>query len=108
MWKLVKFWLPVRRKTVREWLEQIARGIEKMAETQTEVIVRLNLAAEKAAKIADETRSLLTKQTALLEEIANLQNASPELTAAADAVSAQLDIVDELVPDPIVEPPPVV
>lgn len=86
-----------------EWIEplvaQINWKLDKIMATQAELTQQLNDQAAQAAKIGNETRSLLDKIQELLAVIAAGQNVSPELQAAADAVGAQLNIVDALVPD---------
>lgn len=67
--------------------------------TQAELTEQLNAMTEQAGKVAGETRTLLTRIEDLLAQLANAQVVNPELQAAADALKAQLDVVDELVPD---------
>lgn len=68
--------------------------------TQKELADQLAAATAKADKIGNETRTLLTRIQELLDQIANnTSNVTPELQAAADALSAQLQVVDDLVPD---------
>lgn len=67
--------------------------------TQEELAAQLTAAAAKAEKIGNETRSLLTRIEELLAALTAGATVSPEVQAAADAVSAQLEVVDALVPD---------
>lgn len=70
-----------------------------MAKTQAEVAQQLRDALAKLGKIETEqdNQALLIK--ALLEAAANQPNASDELTAAADALSAELEVSDAKVDD---------
>lgn len=77
-----------------------------MAKTQAELAAQLTAATAKIDKIGTETRGLITKVQELTDIINNQAEVSPELQAAADAVDAQLTIVDELVPDATPETPP--
>lgn len=67
--------------------------------TQSELAAQLTAATAKAEKIGNETRTLLTRITELLEQLNNAGTVTPELQAAADALQAQLEVVDNLVPD---------
>ncbi len=73
--------------------------------TQAELAAQLKANTEQAAKIGAETQTLLDKIRDLLEQLANQSGVTPELQAAADALKAQLQVVDELVPDVVVPPP---
>lgn len=80
----------------------------RIVATQEEVVQQLNAAKAQAEKIGGETRTLLTRIEDLLAQLANAANVTPELQAAADAVTEQLAVVDDLVPDapaPEVAPP---
>lgn len=80
-------------------LEQILHQLEIIMATQAELAQQLTDAAAKAEKVGNETRTLLTQIQALLDQVANATAVSPELQAAADAVTAQLAVVDDLVAD---------
>lgn len=73
--------------------------------TQAELTAQLQAASAKIEKVGGETRSLITKVQELTDVINNLPEVSPELKAAADNVTAQLEIVDGLVPDAPEEEP---
>lgn len=75
---------------------KILKGI--MA-TQQEAAVALQAVKDQIVKIGAETSSLLTKVTDLLAIIAAGGEVSTELQNAIDAVKAQAQIVDDLVPD---------
>lgn len=85
-----------------DWIAPFVRRInwtlETIMSTQDEIIAQLQAQSTHIQKIGDETRSLLTKVQELLD-IINSGEVKPELKAAADAVDAQLQIVDDLVPD---------
>lgn len=66
---------------------------------QTELVGQVNALTGKVTKIGTETRTLLTKIDDLTAVIAGGGSVSPELQAAVDALKAQVDIVDALVPD---------
>lgn len=76
------------------------QGMEdRIMAKQSEIAADLRAQAEKITKIAQETRSLIAKVEQLQEAVNNQDEASEELTAASEAVAAQLAIVDDLVPD---------
>jgi len=80
--------------------KQDLQRLEKlMAKTQAEIAQQLRDALAKLSKIETEqdNQALLIK--ALLEAAANQPNASDELTAAADALSAELEVSDAKVDD---------
>lgn len=85
-------------------LERIERLLNRIMATQTEIVAQLNAVNDKLKKIATEESSLVTKIEELQAIIDGMgDTASPELVAAAQAVSAQADVLDALVPD---APPP--
>lgn len=67
--------------------------------TQQELAQQLTETTAKIDKIGGETRSLLTKIQELTDAVNNAGNVSPEVEAALQALKAQVDIVDSLVPD---------
>lgn len=79
-------------------LENKLDEIRKDQMTQDELIAQLQADSAKIIKIGTETRSLLDKVQALLDQIA-AGEVKPELAAAAADVQSQLNIVDDLVPD---------
>lgn len=87
---------------IQNLVGQITWRLDHIMATQAELTAQLEANAVEIQKIGTETQSLIDKVNELL---AQLQNApvTPELQAAADAVTAQLKIVDDLVPD---APPP--
>ena len=78
---------------------RIVALLENLMASQAELTVQVNALTEKVAKIGAETRSLLTKIDDLTQALANAGNVTPELQAAFDALAAQADVVDKLVPD---------
>jgi hypothetical protein len=66
--------------------------------TQAEVVIQLQAVTQQVVKIGAETSALLVKIDELLAQLANVP-ATPELTAALDALKAQAQVVDDLVPD---------
>jgi hypothetical protein len=104
----------VEIKAVLEWLKSHAnlatkhdlKELElKIMASQAELAAQLKANTEQAAKIGAETQTLLDKIRDLLEQLANQSGVTPELQAAADALKAQLQVVDDLVPDAATPPP---
>jgi septal ring factor EnvC (AmiA/AmiB activator) len=77
----------------------LAKVERNIMATQAEVTAQLTATQAQVAKIGVETRTLLEKITELQAAIDNQNNVSPELQAAADALAAQVKVVDDLVPD---------
>lgn len=75
--------------------------------SQAEIVEKLNQANTTLTKVAGEISGLQTASDALAEKVTELQavidgmgtDASPELTAAADAVAASATALDEKIPD---------
>ena len=65
--------------------------------TQDELIAQVKADTEQVVKIGTETRTLLDKIKELLDLLAN-QTLKPEVEAAVSELSAQVAVVDELVP----------
>jgi methyl-accepting chemotaxis protein len=85
-------------------LVEINNKLNKIMASQADIAGALNETATKVQKIAEETRSLLTKIEELTTAIENQGDVSPELQTAVDNLNAQVEVVDQLVPDP--ENPP--
>jgi len=79
--------------------EAILCLLEKIMATQQELAAQVTAANGKLTKIGAETGTLLAKIEELKQAIANAPTVTPELQAAVDALSAQAQIVDDLVPD---------
>jgi len=76
-------------------------------ETQAQSAARVTALTAEVTKIGTETRTLLTK----IDDLTALLNSgqvqtSPELQAAIDALQAQVQVVDDLVPDAPTPPTP--
>ena len=71
-----------------------------------QLVAAINTATDKADKIGNETRTLLTKITDLLEQLTD-EEISEEAQEAITALEIQLDVVDGLVPDAPIPPEPV-
>ena|SRR5258705_6219516 len=71
----------------------------KIMATQAELTTQLTAVNDKLKKIGTETTTLLAKIDELKGIIANGPPVAPELQAAVDALSAQAQVVDDLVPD---------
>lgn len=67
--------------------------------TQQDAAKQLQDINDKLTKVGGETQALLDKVQALQTAAANADQVSPELQAAIDAVAAQAQKVDDLVPD---------
>lgn len=67
--------------------------------TQQDAAAQLTAVNEKLTKIGTETSGLLTKIEELKAAVAAGAAVTPELQAAIDAVAAQAEVVDGLVPD---------
>ncbi len=94
-----------------EYLYQIFKALEvidghlhKIMDTQAQTAAKVQAVTNELVKVGTETRSLLTKIDDLTAIInTGAVNTSPELQAAVDALTAQAQLVDDLVPD---APPP--
>lgn len=73
--------------------------------TQTEMAEKLDGVTTKLVKVGEESKKTLQAVADLKEQLANQENVSPELQASFDRLEAQATVVDDLVPDPVVEPP---
>jgi len=73
---------------------------ELIMSTQAEVTELLNAATTQLQKIGTESAATLQKVLDLEAVIASMgTNVTPELQAAVDALRAQVQLVDDLVPD---------
>lgn len=89
-------------------LWRIETKVGNIMASQAEGTIKLEGALAKLTKIGNETRTLLTRVTALQEQLANLPEVGPALQKAIDDVDSQATVVDDLVPEevtPPVEPP---
>lgn len=63
------------------------------------IVAGINSLTAQVAKIGTETDTLLQKVTDLQTVIDSMNNPPPELTAAFDALKAQVQVVDDKVAD---------
>lgn len=80
-------------------LTRILKALERIMTTQTELAQQLAGITTQLDKIATESSATLQKVADLEAALANSGNVTPELQAAFDALKAQVQIVDDLVPD---------
>lgn len=66
---------------------------------QDELAQSLSDTAAKVEKIGTETRTLLTKIDELTTAVTESGDVSPEVQAALETLQAQVETVDQLVPD---------
>lgn len=85
-------------------IDNLNSRMEKCMADQATHAAELNALAARVAKIGEETKSLIEKVRVLTDAVANAGGTTPEVDAAAAALSAQLELVDGLVDD---LPPPV-
>lgn len=85
----------------------IQKQNQKIMDTQTQIVEKINAAIAQLGKIKEESTATLTKVSELQAVIDNQGGVSPELQEAVDKLLAQAKVVDDLVPDaiPPVEPP---
>lgn len=72
----------------------------KIMSNQAQTLAILQAASATLTKISEETKTLLTKVTDLQDALNNAGNNTPEVDAALTALTDQLKVVDDLVPDP--------
>lgn len=88
-------------RSIHTLLRELVSQIRKIMATQQELAVQLTTATDQLKKIGGETKTLLQK----VDELTAIINAggpvSPELQSAADALTAQAKVVDDLVPDQV-------
>ncbi len=87
-------------------LDNITALLEKIMLSQADLIVQVKAATDQLVKIGTETTTLLQKITDLTAIIA-AGPVTPEMQAAVDALTAQAQVVDDLVPDAPPPAPPV-
>lgn len=93
---------PAIEKAVSVLLTQIAQLNNKadiIMATQAEHAAELQAISAQVAKIGSESAATLEAVAALEAALANAGNTSPEVDAAMAALRAQVQIVDDLVPD---------
>jgi uncharacterized protein YoxC len=82
--------------TVLAALQSLER---KMSMSFDAIVAGINSLTAQVAKIGTETDTLLQKVTDLQTVIDSMNNPPPELTAAFDALKAQVQVVDDKVAD---------
>jgi hypothetical protein len=96
-------YLPATRRQMLELKLILINTKELIMATQAEIAAGLTAASAALTKIGQETTTTLDKVRALEEQINN-GNVSPELQAAFDDLKAQVQRVDDMVPDAIPTP----
>lgn len=66
---------------------------------QQDLAAEINKVSEQIAKIKTESTATLQKVSDLEQALANQDNVSPELQQAFDNLKAQVQTVDDLIPD---------
>lgn len=77
---------------------RIMSKISELAGTLQEV-------TQHVAKIGSEVAGVKTRLAEVETQLANLDEVPPDLQAAVEALKAQVQSVDDLIPDAVVEPP---
>ena len=77
----------------------ILNKVDKLMATQAELAASLDLVSAQVTKIAAESSATLAKVADLEAALAAAGNTSPEVDAALAALKAQVQVVDDLVPD---------
>ena len=77
----------------------ILNKVDKLMATQAELAASLDLVSVQINKIASESSATLAKVADLEAALAAAGNTSPAVDAALAALKAQVQIVDDLVPD---------
>lgn len=67
--------------------------------TQAAIVATLTALSTQVAKIGEESKVTLQNVTDLEAAIANANTSTPEVDAALAALKAQVQMVDDLVPD---------
>jgi predicted transcriptional regulator len=80
-------------------LRLINKRLEKVLMNQAELAAQLTEIGAQIAKIGEESAATLLKVTELEEALENAGDVTPEVQAAFDALKAQVQVVDDLVPD---------
>lgn len=79
-------------------LNHLSRKVDRIMATQAQIAAELTTLKDQLVKVGNETTTLIQKVADLEAAIAN-GPVTPELQAAFDAVKAQVQAVDDLVPD---------
>lgn len=73
--------------------------LRKIMSNQAQTLAILTAASEKLTKIGEETKATLQKVQDLQDALNNAGNNTPEVEAALTALTNQLQVVDDLIPD---------
>lgn len=102
------FWSNVTGKTNRELLEQIREQQKVIQMTAQEAVALVTEVQSTLVKAHGEIRgrldSLLAKITELEQAVAN-QPVSPDVVSAITGLRSAATLLDDIVPDPVPEPP---
>jgi ABC-type transporter Mla subunit MlaD len=85
--------------TVLRYLRELLRRMMTMGQTMDELAAELAAVTAAVAKIGTETSATLQKVADLEAALAAGGMTSPEVDAALDALKAQVNLVDSLIPD---------
>lgn len=88
-------------------ISSVNRKLKRIMLSQEALVRELGLLLETVTKIGTETAGLLVKVEELTAQLQAAGNLTPEVEAALAAVKAQVQVVDEMVPDPAPPLPPV-
>lgn len=87
----------------RKALRQIHQKLDIIMATQIELTAKINAVNTQLQKISRESSATLAKVTELQVIIDGMDEVTPELQAAVDALAAQVQAVDDLTPDIITD-----
>jgi hypothetical protein len=85
----------------RQLLRTINHNTQKIMANQTELVNKVNTITAQLQKIGNESAQTLQKVIELQAVIDAGPGVSPELQTAVDALAAQVQVVDDLVPDAV-------
>lgn len=80
-------------------LDKVLKLLRMIVMTQQELADGLNTLKAQVVKIGEESGKTLQKVTDLETALANAGQVSPEVQSAFDALKAQVQVVDDLIPD---------
>lgn len=94
---------------LKEAIHFFKHKLNTIMDTQKDIAQGINTLTTQVGKIGAESTKTLQKVTDLEAALANQDNVSPELQSAFDALKAQVQTVDDLIPDvatsPVTESP---
>ena len=80
-------------------LLKLTKKVDELMATQAELVTELQAISAAVGKIGTETTATLAKVAELEAALAAAGEVSPAVQAAVDALKAQVEVVDGLVPD---------